>query len=280
MKGREGVFRRVRLICPRCRQGNLETASERSVLCPVCDARYPREGRLVDLLPERNSPLSIPQRVMESSLVVPIYDSLLWRRNPLLQMFMGLAFDEEAEMMLRTLRLRPGATVLDLACGTGIYGRRIAKRFPGSFVIGLDLSLPMLGFASRRFDEQGSRDSLLIHGDAQDLPLDDGAVDAALCGGALHLFPDPAKAIGEAGRVVKPGGVFAAAAYFRRESWLSLFVEQIAGVMGGVRGHSRGEYLKMMRDAGFKRAALLHEGPVWMVLCGVREEKAPGEILF
>ena len=271
MKEREDVFQGVRLICPRCRQGKLETASESEVLCPVCDARYPREGRLVDLLQKRNSPLSIPQHVMESSLVVPIYDSLLWRRNPLLQMFMGLTFDEEAGTILKALRLGAGVTVLDLGCGTGIYGMRIAKRFPGSFIIGLDLSLPMLGFAKRRFDAQGLRDCLLIHGDAQDLPLEDGTVDAALCGGAMHLFPDPAKAVGEAGRVVKPGGTFVAAAYYRRESWLSLFVEQMAGVMGGVRGHSRDEYLQMMHDAGFKKAALLHEGPVWMVLCGVRE---------
>lgn len=270
MEERKDVFRRVRLICPRCRQGTLEAAPESSALCPVCDARYPCEGRLVDLLPERDFPLSLPQHIMESSLVVPIYDSLLWRRNPLLQMFMGLTFDEEAGTILHALRLEPGATVLDLACGTGIYGRRIAKRFPGSFVIGLDLSLPMLGLAGRRFDAQGSHDSLLIHGNAQDLPLEDGAVDAALCGGALHLFPDPGKALREAGRVVKPGGTFAAAAYYRRQSWLSLFVEQIAGVMGGVRGHSRDEYLQMMRDAGFKKAALLHEGPVWTVLSGVR----------
>ncbi len=270
MKGREDVFHGVRLICPRCRQGNLETASKSAVSCPVCNARYPREGKMVDLLPERNSPLSIPQHVMESGLVVPIYDSLLWRRNPLLQMFMGLTFDEEAGTIFNALRLGAGATVLDLACGTGIYGRRIAKRFPGSFVIGLDLSLPMLDFAERRFEAQGSRHCLLIHGDAQELPLGDGTVDAALCGGALHLFPDPAKAIGEAGRVVRPGGVFAAAVYYRSESWLSLFVEQIAAIMGGVCGHLRGEYLQMMHDAGFERADLLHEGPVWMVLCGVK----------
>ncbi len=270
MKGGGGVFHGVRLICPRCRQGSLETASENAVLCPVCDARYPCEERLVDLLPEVNSPLSIPQHVMESGLIVPIYDSLLWRRNPLLQMFMGLTFDEEAGTILKALRLGAGATVLDLACGTGIYGRRIAKRFPGSFVIGLDLSLPMLGFANSRFDAQGLRDRVLIHGDAQDLPLEDGAVDAALCGGALHLFPDPGKAIGEAGRVVKPGGVFVAAVYYRRQSCLSLFIEQIAGVTGGIRGHTRDEYLQMMQDAGFEKAALLHEGPVWMVLSGVR----------
>ncbi len=264
------MFHGVRLICPRCRQGNLGTTSGSEVSCPVCDARYPREKRLVDLLPERNPPLSIPQHVMESSLVAPIYDSLLWRRNPLLQIFMGLTFDEEAGTILKALRLGAGATVLDIACGTGVYGRRIARRFPDSFVIGLDLSLPMLGFAKRRFDAQGLRDCLLIHGDAQDLPLEDEAVDAALCSGALHLFPDPGKAIGESGRVVKPGGIFVAAAYYRRESWLSLFVEQIAAIVGGIRGHSRDEYLQMMHDAGFEKAALLHEGPVWMVLSGVR----------
>ena len=270
MEERKDVFRRVRLICPRCRQGTLEAAPESSALCPVCDARYPCEGRLVDLLPERDFPLSLPQHIMESSLVVPIYDSLLWRRNPLLQMFMGLTFDEEAATILHALRLKPGATVLDLACGTGIYGRRIAERFPVSFVIGLDLSLPMLEFADRRFDAQSSQDLLLIHGDAQDLPFGDGTMDAVLCGGALHLFPDPAKAIGEAGRVVRPGGAFAAAAYYRRQSWLSLFVEQIAGLIGGIRGHSRDEYLQMMHDAGFEQADLLHEGPVWMVLYGVK----------
>ena len=271
MENQEGIFRRIRLICPRCRQGKLGEASENTVGCSACGTVYPFEGRLVDLTPQRGSVLSIPQHAMESGLVVPIYDSMLWRRNPLLRIFMGLTFDEEAEMILTWLRPQTGDVVLDIACGTGIYGRMIASEIPGCFVVGLDLSLTMLTYAGRRFDAQGCEDSLLIHGDALDLPLEDGSVDAALCGAALHLFPDMEKALKEAGRVVKPGGRFAAAAYYRRECWLSMFVEQAASIMGGVHGHSLDDYLSVMRDAGFGRAALLHEGPLWAVLSGIRE---------
>lgn len=271
MQGHDDIFRRIGLICPRCRQAKLEALSENAVRCCACDVGYPREGRLVDLLPERSSPPSIPQYAMESSFIISIYDSMLWRRNPLLQMFMGLTFDEEACMIVRALRPKTDDIVLDLACGTGIYGRRIAAELPGSFIIGLDLSRPMLDFSRKRFDAQGFGGYLLIHGDAQDMPLQDGSVDAALCSGALHLFPEPEKALKEAGRVVKPGGIFAAAAYYRRESWLSLCTEQMAGVMGGIHGLSLDEYRQIMREAGFGRVAFLHEGPLWTIMSGVRE---------
>jgi len=269
MEEQKDIFRRVRLVCPRCRRKTLEEVSRTAVRCRGCGSEYPREEKLVDLMPQRSSFPSIPQSAMESRFIISIYDSLLWRRNPMLRIFTGLMFEEEAGMVLKALRLKGGDIVLDIACGTGIYGRIITSQVPGSFVIGLDLSLPMLEYARERFDAQDAGDYLLVHGDAQALPLEDGSVDAVLCGGALHLFRDPEKALKEAGRVVKRGGSFAAAAYYRRKSWLSMSVEQIAGVMGGVRGHSLDEYRQMMRKAGFGRVAFLHEGPVWTVLSGV-----------
>jgi SAM-dependent methyltransferase len=268
------MFERVKLKCPCCRSGRLRDEFSRALVCPGCGAAYPLREGFADLLPGLSQARSLPQLAMESGFVISIYDSLLWRRNPLLQVFMGLSFEQEADLILGALEVKGGDIVLDLACGTGILGRRIASRVPESLIVGIDLSVPMLSYASGRYDEQGTRERLLIHADAQDLPLEDASVDAALCAGALHLFPDAGKALREAGRVLKQGGRFAAAAYYRGSSPVSWFVEQMAGIVGGVRGHTLDEYRRMIREAGFEGMDLLHQGPVWMVMSGTRSKDA------
>lgn len=272
--GKRRMIRRVKLVCPGCRSGRLRGESSRALVCPGCGAAYPLKGGFADLAPALGPPRTIPQYAMESGFVISIYESLLWRRNPLLQVFMGLSFEQEADLILEALAVKSGDVVLDLACGTGIHGRRIASRVQGSFMVGIDLSAPMLSYASGRYEEQGTRDRLLIHADAQDLPLEDASVGAVLCGGALHLFPDAGKALREAGRVLRPGGRFAAAAYYRGRSPASLFVEQMAGLVGGVHGHTLDGYWRMMREAGFGRVELCHQGPVWMVMSGVKSQNA------
>jgi len=105
---------------------------------------------------------------------------------------------EEPPMRRRIDRWAPGAA-LDAACGTGRYAAYLAAH--GHEVVGVDQSPAMLDRARAKLP--GSR---FLEGQLTALPLDDGTVDAAVCGLALVHVPDLDGALGELARVVRPGG--------------------------------------------------------------------------
>src|SRR5512143_2251904 len=66
---------------------------------------------------EYGNPRGLGQRLMESAPVVAVYESRLWRRNPIVEAFMGIAFDAELDCVARAAHLDEASWVLDLACG-------------------------------------------------------------------------------------------------------------------------------------------------------------------
>ena len=95
----------------------------------------------------------------------------------------------------------PGQIVADVGTGTGFIAK--AAIDAGARVIGIDNSEGMLAqvrerFAGRAFEAR--------QGDTDALPLADGEMDAVLGNMVLHHAPDPAGAIREMARALKPGG--------------------------------------------------------------------------
>ncbi len=87
--------------------------------------------------------------------------------------------------------IRPGDTVVDLACGPGPLLLELASIYPDTRFIGADLSPTMLGYITR----EGSRLKLnnveVLCEDIRDLPsLEDGQVDLVISTSALHHLPD------------------------------------------------------------------------------------------
>lgn len=95
--------------------------------------------------------------------------------------------------------------VADLGCGAG-NGAELIAPFVRE-VIGVDESDAMLSAAKRRLS--GLDNVRLERGRIEQLPLKDGEVDAALCILVLHHLPEPARAIREMRRILKPGGLAA-----------------------------------------------------------------------
>jgi ubiquinone/menaquinone biosynthesis C-methylase UbiE len=154
---------------------------------------------------------------MESEAIVRVYESRLWRRSLLATRALGISFEREQELICRAADLTSGHTLLDLACGPGIYTRPFARQAAPGLVVGLDLSPAMLRHARRCARAERIENLALIRGDALRLPFASGRFDGINCCGALHLFPDADLALREVSRVVKPGGRFTVAA-FRRGS--------------------------------------------------------------
>lgn len=97
---------------------------------------------------------------------------------------------------IRDLDLPHGATVLDLACGTGDLCRGLAAA--GHEPVGMDLSFGMLA--------AGTTGVPLAQADALRLPVPDGSVDGITCGFALRNFVELGPFFAELARVVRPLG--------------------------------------------------------------------------
>lgn len=94
------------------------------------------------------------------------------------------------------------ATVADLGCGTGQFAATVAP-YVGR-VLAVDGSAAMLAAARRRL---GPHENVVLRqGELEAVPLEDGEADLAVLLLVLHYLPQPAAALAEAARVVKPGG--------------------------------------------------------------------------
>lgn len=93
---------------------------------------------------------------------------------------------------------------VDLGTGTGRMLELFASRFERG--LGLDVNQSMLAYARSRLKTAGLANAEVRHGDIYNLSLADGAADAVVMHQVLHYLSEPQHAIGEAGRVLAPGG--------------------------------------------------------------------------
>lgn len=102
----------------------------------------------------------------------------------------------------------PGERMLDVGCGAGVDAILAALLVgPTGQVHGLELSPHMLERARANAALAGVTVDLRLGG-AECLPFDDGSLDRLLSNGVYNLVPDKARALAEAFRVLRPGGVF------------------------------------------------------------------------
>lgn len=114
--------------------------------------------------------------------------------------------ETEAEAFINRLGLKPGAKVLDVACGTGNLSLPAARR--GADVTGVDIA-PNLVEQARA---NAAREGLQAHfdeGDAEALPYPDASFDAVVTMYGAMFAPRPDLVAAELKRVTKPGGLIA-----------------------------------------------------------------------
>lgn len=129
------------------------------------------------------------------------------------------------DLMLALARLRPGEQVLDVACGTGLVTFRAAHAVGCGEVVGTDLSGEMVQAAAATAESCGFRRVRFERADAEALPFAVGRFDVALCGLGLMYVPDPAAALREMRRVLRPEGRVAVAVWGARRhcGWADIF---------------------------------------------------------
>jgi arsenite methyltransferase len=106
--------------------------------------------------------------------------------------------------------LREGETVLDLGSGGGIDVLLSARRVgPSGKAYGLDMTDDMLALARENQRKAGAENVEFLKGEIEAIPLPDNAVDVIISNCVINLSADKDKVLGEAFRVLKPGGRFA-----------------------------------------------------------------------
>ena len=117
-----------------------------------------------------------------------------------------LIFEPYAADMADRLASRSVFRVLEVAAGTGVLTRALARKLSaGVEIVASDLNQPMLDEAMARGTP---RPVQWLQADAQQLPFPDASFDAVVCQFGAMFFPSKPAAFAQARRVLRPGGIF------------------------------------------------------------------------
>jgi len=165
--------------------------------------------------------------------------------------------------------LLPPAEVADIACGEGYLS--VESALWARRVVGIDRSNDVLKRAKALAARRGVTNITWKRGDMEKVPLESASVDIALLSQALHHAADPARAVIEAARVLRPGGqalVLDLRAHDQEwvrdrvgDRWLGFKDEQLALFLTGAG----------LRDVSVRVGARLPGDPFTvLVACGVK----------
>ena len=175
------------------------------------------------------------------------------------------AYEEIYELIRPIVRHK---TVLELATGTGLIAKHIVNA--AAHIEATDASPEMIAEAKR--DNQSTK----LHFSVQDmfcLPYADKSFDVVIVSNALHIVPQPEKALQEIKRVLKDDGVLIAPTFTHAGNSFSGKVRAFFMKLAGFPLHSRWtseEYLRFLRQNGWaerKSAVLKASFPLTYAEC-------------
>ena len=175
------------------------------------------------------------------------------------------AYEEMYELIRPVVKAK---TVLELATGTGLIANHIVTA--ATHIEATDASEEMIAEAKR--DNQSAK----LHFSVQDmfhLPYTDGSFDVIIVANALHIVPQPEKALQEIKRVLKDDGVLIAPTFTHAGNSFSGMVRAFFMRMAGFPLRSKWtseEYLRFLRQNGWavrKSAVLKASFPLTYAEC-------------
>jgi arsenite methyltransferase len=157
--------------------------------------------------------------------------------------------------------LKAGETVLDLGSGGGIDVFLAAKKVGSKGkVYGVDMNEAMIKRAKEAAEEYDFENVEFRLGEIEQMPIDDGTIDAIISNCVINLSPDKAQVFREAHRVLKPGGRITVSDIVtegRIPEEIRKDLDSWASCVSGALPQE--EYLKDMEAAGFQKPKILKE---------------------
>ncbi len=114
---------------------------------------------------------------------------------------------QSPERFAKRLDAAPDARVLEVGPGPGWFSPAVARALPRGRLVLLDLQREMLAKAARRLRRAGASNFALVQGEGTRLPFRAASFDAAFLVAVLGEIPEPASAVRELARVLRPGGL-------------------------------------------------------------------------
>ena len=180
------------------------------------------------------------------------------------------AYERLYELLRPVVRHR---TVLELAAGTGLIAKNIVNS--AAHIEATDASPEMIAEAKR--DNRSAK----LHFSVQDmfrLPYADGSFEVVIVANALHIVPEPEKALSEIRRVLKDDGVLVAPTFTHADNAFFGKVKAFFMKLAGFPLHSKWtsrEYLAFLRENGWtvrESAVLTASFPLTYAECVKSEE--------
>lgn len=161
--------------------------------------------------------------------------------EPYKRFFYGSRF----RAVLEALEPGIGEKILEIGCGSGYYTRELVRL--GAAVTATEFAPSALAQARRNLDELAGEVELRLE-DAQSLDLADDSFDKVLLSEVIEHVPEPERAISEAARVLRPGGLLVVSTP-SRYSPLNLAY----AVKRRIRGYAFNEHLHELTPGSFRR---------------------------
>jgi SAM-dependent methyltransferase len=205
---------------------------------------------------------ALPQHALPRGLAGRIMYFLMNRGH-------GAVYTNVAEM----LAPQPDDDLLEVACGNGYFLERYASQVRS--LAGLDLSEIGIRSAVRRHAERiAAGTAELVCGDATRLPWEDERFTAVTSMGSLPGLPQPAEALKEMYRVLRPGGRVVFSIEWNAEDGRDHSKEQ---AKSGYQIWTGEEVRGLMKEAGFSDVTITYKSAMGMPkMMLVRAFRSPG----
>ena len=243
--------------CPACKQ-DLEPAHD-GLSCRVCARTYPILNGIPDFLvvkleESRNRSLRVvgnwDSRPM-FDFMASVYESCVY--PAVCNLYGGwhsTSLKQLAHDVSDIVGSRDGV-ILDVACGPGTYGRRIASA--SRTVLGIDICMSMLRRGAHYVESERIPNVHFARATVEALPFRAGLFDAAICAGSLNHFSDVVLALREIVRTMKVGAPLVVMCFALINSGLIKYKSiRDRAEKGGKRIFSVADLERYVAEAGFE----------------------------